>query len=90
MQDRYERVISYTSRSLRPTEKNLHNYSSFKLELLVPVWAITEKFSEYLMVADTEVFIDNNPLAYLETAKLGVLEQRWIARLARLKYKIHY
>lgn len=30
-------VIAYASCSLRPTEHNLHNYSSFKLDLLALV-----------------------------------------------------
>ena len=36
-------VIAYASRSLRPTEKNMNNYSSMKLEFLGLKWAITER-----------------------------------------------
>ncbi|XP_063820175.1 uncharacterized protein LOC135062022 [Pseudophryne corroboree] len=90
VQDGQERVIAYGSRSLRETERNPDNYSSFKLELLAVVWAVTEKFAEYLTAAHVDIFTDNNPLAYLETAKLGALEQRWVARLAKFSYKIRY
>lgn len=85
-----ERVIAFASRSLRPTERNPANYSSFKLELLAVVWAVTEKFAEYLVGGQVDIYTDNNPLAYLETAKLGALEQRWVARLAQFNYTIHY
>ena len=42
--DRSIHVIAYTSRSLRPSERSMHNYSSAKLELLALKWAVTEKF----------------------------------------------
>lgn len=67
-------MIAYVSHSLRPTEWNLHNYSSFELELLALVWAITGKFAVYFMGAERKVFTDNNHLAYLEMAKLGALD----------------
>ena len=37
-------IIAYASRSLRPSERSMHNYSSTKLELLALKWAVTEKF----------------------------------------------
>ncbi|XP_075719715.1 uncharacterized protein LOC142760414 [Rhinoderma darwinii] len=88
--DGVERVIAYGSRSLRPAERNPLNYSSFRLELLAVVWAVTERFAEYLTGSRIEIYTDNNPLAYLHTAKLGALEQRWVARLARFDYIIRY
>ncbi|CAN2387863.1 Reverse transcriptase (RNA-dependent DNA polymerase), partial [Pristimantis euphronides] len=77
IQEGKERVIAYGSRSLRESERNPSNYSSFKLELLALVWALTEKFAEYLTGAEVIVKTDNNPLAHLDSAKLGALEQRW-------------
>jgi hypothetical protein len=44
-------VIAYASRSLRPSERNMDNYSSMKLELLALKWAMTGKFREYLLGA---------------------------------------
>ncbi|XP_068122518.1 uncharacterized protein [Hyperolius riggenbachi] len=85
-----ERVIAFASRSLRETEKNPANYSSFRLELLAVVWAVTEKFSEYLNGVKFTIYTDNNPVAYLQTAKLGAMEQRWIARLAKFQFTIKY
>lgn len=90
VQDGHERVIAYASRSLRDTERNPHNYSSFRLELLALVWAMTEKFAGYLTGAKIFVRTDNNPLAHLGTAKLGALEQRWAARLAKYDFSIRY
>ena len=37
-------VIAYASQSLHPSKRSMHNYSSAKLELLVPKWAVTENF----------------------------------------------
>lgn len=39
---------------------------------------------------DIEVFTDNNPLVHLEYARLGAVEQRWVAQLANFNYRIKY
>ncbi|KAI8512396.1 hypothetical protein Bbelb_090350 [Branchiostoma belcheri] len=85
-----ERVIAYASRGLKPTERNMDNYSSCKLELLGLKWAVTEKFKDYLYGAKCTVYTDNNPLAHLSTAQLGAVEQRWAARLANFDFEIKY
>ena len=84
------RPIAYASRGLRPTERNMSNYSSRKLELLGLKWAVTEKFREYLLGHRCTVFTDNNPLSYLETARLGATEHRWAAELALFDLQIRY
>lgn len=89
-QEGQERVIAYASRSHRPTEKNDKKYSSFKLELLALKWAIVDKFREYLAVSPFTVFTDNNPLAHLNTANLGAVEQRWVAQLAGFQFEVRY
>ena len=89
-QDGRYRVIAYASRRLRPTEYNMDNYSSMKLEFLALKWAVTEKFRSYLLGAEFEVLTDNNPLSHLETAKLGAVEQRWASQLALFNFKIKY
>lgn len=84
-------IIAYASRSLRPNEKNMDNYSSMKLELLTLKWAVTEKFRDLLIGAEFVVFTDNNPLSYLQTtAKLGATEMRWQAELAQFNFTIKY
>jgi len=90
VQDGKKRVIAYASRCLRQTERNMENYSSMKLELLAMKWAITEKFRDYLMGHTFTVFTDNNPLSYLDTAKLGAIEQRWVAQLASFTFDVKY
>lgn len=85
-----ERVIAYASRSLNPQEKNDQNYSSFKLELLALFWAVTEKFKHYLWGANFTVFTDNNPLVHIGTARLGAVEQRWVAQLANFTFSVKY
>ena len=84
------RVISYASRRLRPPEKNMENYSSMKLELLALKWAVTDKFRSYLIGNEFTVYTDNNPLKYLQSAKLGAVEQRWVSQLASFNFRVQY
>ncbi len=51
-------VIAYASRSLRPSEKNMENYSSMKLEMLALKWAVTEKLRDYLLGGKFIVYTD--------------------------------
>uniref|UniRef100_A0A8P4KAG8 Gypsy retrotransposon integrase-like protein 1 n=1 Tax=Dicentrarchus labrax TaxID=13489 RepID=A0A8P4KAG8_DICLA len=84
------RPIAYASRGLRPTERNMVNYSSMKLEFLALKWAMTEKFREYLLGNKCVVYTDNNPLSHLSSAKLAATEQRWAAQLASFDFEIKY
>ena len=84
------RPVAYASRGLRPTERNMDNYSAMKLELLALKWAVADKFRDYLLGVKFIVLTDNNPLCYLQTAKLGAVEQRWAAQLALFDFKIEY
>lgn len=54
------------------------------------MWGIAERFTEYLTGAGFEVWTDNNPLVHLQTAKLSALERRWVARLAKFDFSLHY
>ena len=90
VQDGKERVIAYASRGLRGSECSMQNYSSLKLELLGLKWAVTLKFKNYLYGAYFTVRTDNNPLSHLNTAKLGAVEQRWVANLAPFNFNIVY
>ena len=82
--------VAYASRSLRPNEKNMQNYSSAKLELLGMKWAITEKFRDYLLGAKFTVITDNNPLAYVKTSRLGSAMVRWMSELALFDFNIKF
>ena len=77
-------VIAYASWTLRPSKKSTHNYSSAKLELLALKWAITEKFIDYLLGSKFTIYTDNNPLAYVQTSKLGASQIHWLSKLACL------
>ena len=88
--DGKRRVIAYASRRLRESERNPSNYSSMRLEMLELVWAVTKKFRSYLLGQKFVVYTDNNPLSYLDSAKLGAMEQRWVAELALFDYEIKY
>ena len=82
--------VAYASRSLRPNERNMNNYSSAKLELLGLKWAVTEKFRDYLLGSRFTVLTDNNPLAYIKSSKLGAAMIRWVAELALFDFDIKY
>lgn len=84
------RPVAYASRGLRPTERNMQNYSSMKLEFLALKCAMTEKFREYLLGHKCVVFTDKNPLSHLFSAKLGDTEQRWAAQLSSFDFEIKY
>uniref|UniRef100_A0A3B5PZG8 Gypsy retrotransposon integrase-like protein 1 n=1 Tax=Xiphophorus maculatus TaxID=8083 RepID=A0A3B5PZG8_XIPMA len=84
------RPIAFASRGLRPSERNMSNYSSMKLELLGLKWAMTEKFRDYLLGHRCIVYTDNNPLSHLDSAKLGAVEQRWAAQLASFNFELKY
>lgn len=88
--DGKRRPIAFASRTLRPSEKNMSNYSSMKLEFVALKWAVTERFREYLLGAKFVVYTDNNPLSHLQTAKLPAVEQRWASQLAVFDFELKY
>lgn len=79
VQEGHERVIAYACHSLVGAERNDQNYSSYKLELLVLKWAVTDKFKDYPWGAQFTIYTDNNPLVQLNPARLGAVEQRWVS-----------
>ena len=84
------RVIAYTSRSLRPGEKLMWDYSSAKIELLALKWSMCEKFKDYLLGSKFTVYTDNNPLVYVKTSKLGAAQIHWLSELALYDFDIMY
>lgn len=87
-QNNEKKVIAYASRSLSKAEKN---YSAFKLEFLALKWAVTEKFSDYLLNNQFTVYTDNNPLTHILTsAKLDATGQRWASALGQYNFNIIY
>ncbi len=85
-----KRVIAFASRRLRKAERNDRYYSSMKLELLALKWAISEKFRGYLLGSKFVVITDNNPLCHLKTARLGAVEERWVAQLSVFDFDVKY
>lgn len=85
-----KRVIAFASRRLRKAERNDRYYSSMKLELLALKWAVSEKFRGYRLGSKFVVITDNNPLCHLKTAKLGAVEQRWVAQLSVFDFDVRY
>ena len=83
-------VIAYASQSLCPSERSMHNYSSAKLELLALKWAVMEKFHDYLLGLQFQVYMDNNLLAYVQESKLGASQIQWFSELALFDFTIKY
>ena len=87
-QDGRDRVISYASKILSPSERN---YPVHKLEFLALKWAVTDKFHDYLYGNQFTAYTDNNPLTYvLTTAKLDAMGHRWVAALSQYNVDIVY
>ena len=78
------------SHSLHPSERSMHNYSSVKLELLVLKWVVTEKFRDYLLGSQFQVYMDNNLLTYIMESKLGTSQIQWLSELALFDFVIKY
>lgn len=51
---------------------------------------MTKKFREYLLGHRCVVYTDNNPMSYLQSAKLGATEHRWAAQLAAFDFDLKY
>ena len=88
--DREVRVIAYASRSLRPSERSMRDYSSAKIELMALKWSVCEKFKDYSLGSKFTVFTDNNPLVYVKTSKLGAAQIHWLSELALYDFDIVY
>ena len=84
------RVIAYASQSLRPSEKSMWDYSSAKIELMALKWSVCDKFTDYLLGSKFTVFMDNNPLCYTKSSKLGATQIRWLSVLALYDFDIVY
>ena len=83
-------VISYVSHPLHSSERSMWNYSSANLELLVLKWAVMEKFLDYLLGSQFQVYTDNNPLAHVLKSKLATSQAWWLNELALFDFVIKY
>ena len=68
----------------------MHNYSSDKSEHLDLKWAVTKKLRDYLLLSKFTVYTDINPLAYVQTSKLGASQICWLSKLALFDFNIIY
>ena len=68
----------------------MKNYSSAKLKLLALKWSVCEKFRDYLIGSKFTVLMDNNPLMYVCTSRLGVLQIHWLSNLVSFDFNIKY
>ena len=84
------RVVAYASRSLRPSETSMRDYSSAKIKLMALKWSVCDKFKDYLLGSKFTVFTDNNPLCYIKSSKLGATQIHWLSELALYDFDIVY
>lgn len=75
-QEKKVRPITYASRSLSHSERNMTNYSSMKLEFVALKWAVTKMFREYLLGQKCMVWMDNNLLSHLNTVQRSSVGRR--------------
>ena len=52
----------------------MRKYRLVKLELLTLKWAVMEKLRNYLLGSKFTIYIDNNPLAYVQESRLGAAQ----------------
>ena len=85
------RVVAYASRSLRPSEKSMRDYSLAKIELMALKWSVTsDKFKDYFLGSKFTVFTDNNPLCYNKSSKQGAAQIHWLSELVLYNFDIVY
>ena len=84
------RIVSFVSCTLKPYEKSMKNYSSMKLKLLALKWSVCEKFKDYLIGSKFTVLVDNNPLTYVHTSRLGASQICWLSDLMLFDFYIKY
>ena len=68
----------------------MQNYSSAKLELLALKWPIAKKFGDYFLGLKFTIYIDNNPLAYVQTSKLGTSQICCLSEIGLFDFNIIY
>ena len=85
MQDR--RVVSYTSRQLRPHELN---YATHDLELAAVVHAL-KTWRHFLIGNRCDVYTYHKSLKYIFTQKeLNLRQRRWLELIKDYDMKLHY
>ena len=81
------KVIAYTSRQLKPHEKN---YPTYDLELTAVVFAL-KIWRHYLYDVHVDVFPDHKSLQYVFTQKeLNLRQRRWLELLKDYDMNVLY
>ena len=66
------------------------DYSSAKIELMALKWSICDKFKDSLLGSKFTVFMDNNPLCYIKSSKLGATQICCLSELMLYNFDIVY
>ena len=53
-------------------------------------WSVCDKFKDYLLGSKFTVFMDNNPLCYIKSSKLGAAQICWLSKLVLYDFDIVY
>ena len=68
----------------------MRDYSSAKIELMALKWSVCDKFKDYLLGSKFTVFMNNNPLCYIKSSKLGTTQIHWLSELVLYDFDIIY
>ena len=77
-----------TSDSLCHSERSMYYYSSAQLQLLALKWTVIEKFCDFLLSSQFQVYMDNNLFTYVQDSKLGASQIRWLSELELFGFTI--
>ncbi|PON37603.1 hypothetical protein PanWU01x14_318840 [Parasponia andersonii] len=81
------RVIAYTSRQLKPHERN---YLTYDLELAAVIFAL-KIWRCYLYGVKFDIFSDHKSLKYLFTQKdLNLRQRRWVEYMEDYDFNLQY
>lgn len=80
--------MTFASKGLWISKRNMSNYSSRKLELLALKWVVTETFEHYLAVGKFVVLNYHKSLAHFQTATLGAVRSRWLGDLKNFTFQV--
>ena len=83
-----ERPIAFASKALQNAQ---HNYAATELELLAVMWAVTEKFEQYLLGKEFVIVSDHQPLRQIvKNSTESKRMKRWLTKLQEYNFEVVY
>src|SRR6185295_6619757 len=83
-----ERPIAFASKALQNAQ---HNYAATELELLAVMWAVTEKFEQYLLGKEFVIVSDHQALRQIvKNSTESKRMKRWLTKLQEYNFEVVY